>query len=341
MSRQKNRTGTIICRGGPMDEHPRLVVLGAASASDLPLSNSLLDRVTLTFATGTDELRRALPGAGILLGWDFRANQLRKAWDAGSDLKWIHWCGAGVDAALFPALQKSEVILTNARGAFDQAMAEYVLGLVIAMARSFADTFAAKSSRTWAYQLTETILDRHALVVGVGSIGRCVAHLLRAAGMRVSGVGRTARDGDVDFERIHGVGELNGVLPEADVVINVTPLTEQTRNLFSKAQFSAMKSSSRFINIGRGASVDENALIEALGNGSIKGAALDVFQTEPLPQDSPLWDVENLIISPHMSGDIHGYHETVMRQFIDNLDRYLSGKSLLNVVDKAAGFVSS
>lgn len=324
-----------------MDKTPRLVVLGAASASDLPLSNLLLDRATLTFATATDELRRALPGTGILLGWDFRADQLRKAWDAGTDLKWIHWCGAGVDAALFPALQKSDVILTNARGAFDQAMAEYVLGLVIAMARSFASTFAAKSSRTWAYQLTETILDRHALVVGVGSIGRCVARLLGAAGMRVSGVGRTARDSDADFDRIHGVGELNSVLPEADVVINVTPLTEQTRNLFSKAQFSAMKASSRFINIGRGASVDENALIEALGNGSIKGAALDVFQTEPLPEDSPLWEVENLIISPHMSGDIYGYRETVMKQFIDNLDRYLSGKSLLNVVDKAAGFVTS
>ena len=324
-----------------MSDLPRIVVLGAASAADLPRSELLQDRATLSFATQVDELRQVLPGAGIMLGWDFRADQLQQAWDAGRELKWIHWCGAGVDAALFPALRESDVILTNARGAFDAAMAEYVLGLAIAMARSFEETFAARSRRVWSYRLTETLLDRHALIVGVGSIGRSVARLLRAAGMRVSGVGRTSRDGDADFHRIHGAGELNRALALADVVINVTPLTEQTRNLFSAAQFSAMKPSARFINIGRGASVDEDALIEALRNSTIRGAALDVFQTEPLPADSPLWDVENLIISPHMSGDVHGYPEVVMGQFIDNLDRYLSGRPLMNIVDKAAGFVRS
>lgn len=317
------------------------MVLGAAGGSDLPRPESLRERATLAFATEAEELRQVLPGAGILLGWDFRADQLRDAWDAGGDLKWIHWCGAGVDAALFPALRESDVVLTNARGAFDRAMAEYVLGLVIAMARSFVGTFAAQSKRKWAYRLTETALDRRALIVGVGSIGRSVARLLRAAGMQVSGVGRTSREGDADFDRIFGAGDLDRVLPDADVVVNVTPLTEATRDLFSTAQFAAMKPSARFINIGRGASVDEDALIEALTTGAIRGAALDVFQNEPLPADSPLWDVENLIISPHMSGDIHGYHDDVMEQFIDNLDRHLSGRPLINIVDKAAGFVRS
>lgn len=324
-----------------MDKRPDIVVLGAASASELPLLEALEDRETLAFTREAGELKRALPGAGILLGWDFRAGQLQQAWGAAGDLKWIHWCGAGVDAALFPALRDSDVILTNARGLFDQAMAEYVLGLVIAMARGFPETIAANAKREWSYRMTDTVLDKQAVVVGVGSIGRSVARLLHAAGMRVSGVGRAAREGDSEFSRIHGSDDLDRALADADVVINVTPLTEQTRNLFSREQFCAMKPTARFINIGRGASVDEAALVDALRSGAIRGAALDVFQTEPLPVDSPLWEVENLIISPHMSGDTHDYKEIVMRHFLDNLDRYRSGRPLKNIVDKAAGFVIS
>jgi len=324
-----------------MDKLPGVVVLGAASAAELPLSGALEERATLAFATEVKDLKRALPGADILLGWDFRAGQLQQAWDAAGDLRWIHWCGAGVDAALFPALRDSDVTLTNARGLFDQAMAEYVLGLIIALARGFPETIAANAKREWSYRMTDTILDKQALVVGVGSIGRSVARLLHAAGMLVSGVGRAARAGDREFSHIHGIDDLDRALADADVVINVTPLTEQTRNLFSYDEFSAMKPTARFINIGRGASVDEAALVDALRSGAIRGAALDVFQTEPLPVDSPLWEVENLMISPHMSGDTHDYRDIVMRQFLDNLDRYTSGAPLKNVVDKAAGFVTS
>jgi phosphoglycerate dehydrogenase-like enzyme len=324
-----------------MTDLPRIVVLGASSPSDLPLSDLLKNRASLSFATEGEALKRALPGAAILLGWDFRAGQLQQAWDAAGDLRWIHWCGAGVDAALFPALRDGDVVLTNARGLFDQAMAEYVLGLIIAMARSFPATFAAKTKREWSYRMTGTALDKQALIVGVGSIGRAVARLLRAAGMQVSGVGRTPRSNDGDFVRIYGTGELDQALAGTDVVVNVTPLTEQTRNLFSTARFDAMKPSAHFINIGRGASVDEDALIEALRSGAIKAAALDVFLTEPLPADSPLWEVENLIISPHMSGDTHDYQEVIMKQFLDNLDRYVSGRPLENIVDKSVGFVTS
>jgi phosphoglycerate dehydrogenase-like enzyme len=245
-----------------------------------------------------------------------------------------------VDAALFPALRDSDVILTNARGVFDQPMAEYILGLIIAMAKSFPRTFAAKSTRTWAYQMTESIAGRQALVVGVGSIGRRIARVLGAVGMQVAGVGRKPRAGDPDFDHVHGIDELGSALAGADFVINVTPLTEATQGLFSDTQFAAMKTTARFINVGRGASVDEPALIRALHSGAIAGAALDVFQTEPLPTDSPLWDIDNLIISPHMSGDFYEHKRVLVDLFIDNLDRYRAGKPLKNVVDKVAGFVS-
>ena len=322
-----------------MSNKSTVVALGAKDFADLPGVEQIKNDVNWSFATTTDDLRRALPSSDILLGWDFRAEQLKGAWDFATDLKWIHWCGAGVDAALFSDLRQSNVILTNARGVFDRAMAEYVLGLIIALAKYFPQTFDAMAKRTWAYRRTEMIENRNVLIVGVGSIGRCIARLLKSVGMRVSGTGRTERPGDEDFECIHATENLNRVLGSFDFVVSVVPLTETTRNLFSQPQFSAMQSSARFINIGRGASVDEAALVNALQNGEITAAALDVFETEPLPDDSPLWSVSNLIISPHMSGDFFGYEKVLIEQFIENLHCYLTGAPLHNVVDKDAGFV--
>ena len=317
-----------------------VVVLGAKNFVDLPGAEQIKNQVNWSFAATVDDLRRVLPSSEILLGWDFRAEQLEDAWDCAGELKWIHWCGAGVDAALFEDLRQSDVTLTNARGVFDHAMAEYVLGLIIALAKFFPQTFAAMANRTWAYRRTEMIENRQVLIVGVGSIGRCIARLLKSVGMRVSGAGRTERPGDEDFEYIHATENLTRVLGSFDFIVNVVPLTETTKNLFSQPQFSAMQSSARFSNSGRGASVDEAALINALQNGDIAASALDVFETEPLPDDSPLWSVDNLIISPHMSGDYFGYEKALIDQFADNLLRYLSEVPLYNVVDKEAGFVA-
>ncbi|MDJ0957488.1 MAG: D-2-hydroxyacid dehydrogenase [Arenicellales bacterium] len=323
-----------------MNNKRTVVVLGAKNFFDLPGTEQIKNDVNWSFATTVDDLRRVLPSSEILLGWDFRAEQLQGAWDYARELKWIHWCGAGVDAALFKELRQSNVTLTNARGVFDRAMAEYVLGLVIALTKFFPQTFAAMANREWVYRRTEMIENRQVLIVGVGSIGRRIARLLKSVGMRVSGVGRSERPVDEDFDYIHATENLTRVLGNFDFVVNVVPLTETTKNLFSQPQFSAMQSSARFINIGRGASVDETALFNALQNGEITAAALDVFVTEPLPSDSPLWSVDNLIISPHISGDYIGFEKALIDLFADNLRRYLAGAPLRNVVDKEAGFVT-
>ena len=324
-----------------MQARPVIVVQGAAGPEQVPGIAAIAGDAELRFADSADALAHALPGARILLGWSFNEASLRQVWSHAHDLRWIHWTGAGVDAVLFPELVESDVVLTNSRGIFDRAMAEYVLGLIIAFAKGFQDSFRDQAERRWRHRLGEMVLGRRALVVGVGSIGREIARLLTRAGLHVEGVGRRARAGDGDFAVVHGRGDLDTVLGEADYVVIVVPLTDETRGLVGAAQLAAMKPGARLINVARGAIVDEAALIEALGRGRIAGAALDVTATEPLPGASPLWSMPQVIISPHMSGDFFGHYEALAALFMENFRRFRAHEPLLNVVDKRAGFVLS
>jgi phosphoglycerate dehydrogenase-like enzyme len=319
---------------------PVLVVQGASSIDEVPRLAELENDVEIRLATSTDELRSALPGAEAMLGWNFRADSLRQAWDRAGDLRWIHWGGAGVDAAMFAELRQSDIVLTNARGVFDQPMAEWVLGMILCFAKRFPQTLEFQAKHEWNYRLSESVAGKRALVVGVGSIGRAVGRLLQAAGMKVDAVGRSARDGGADFDYIHAVADLHAQLPLADYVVLITPLTDDTRNLFGAAEFAAMASHARFINIGRGALVVEAELLRALHDGQIAGAALDVFVEEPLPADSPFWSAPNCLVSPHMSGDYVEFEAAMADQFMDNWARFIAGEPFPNVVDKTLGFVS-
>lgn len=323
-----------------MGERIQVLVHGVAACDEVPGLDALCDIAQFRAARTLDELRAALPGAQVLLGWDFRAADLQQAWDAATDLRWIHWGGAGVDALLFARLVDSDVVVTNARGVFDQPMAEYVLGLILMLAKDLPGTLQAQRERRWHYRTAERIQGKRALVVGTGSIGRAIARLLRAAGMQVEGVGRRARAHDADFGQVHAVAALDAALGTADYVVLITPLTAHTRGLFDAGRFAAMAPHARFINVGRGALVDEAALLEALRRGTLAGAALDVFQSEPLPADSPLWDAPDLIVSPHMSGDTHDYREVVAARFAQNLRRFAAGQPLENLIDKKLGFAA-
>ena len=319
---------------------PVLLVQGATSIDDVPGLASIADQAEIRFASDADEMRAALPGAEIMLGWNFRADSLREAWASADALRWIHWGGAGVDAAMFSELVESEVQLTNARGVFDRPMAEWVLGMIICFAKRIPETLALQARREWNYRLSEMVAGKRAVVVGVGSIGRAVARLLAAAGMQVEGVGRSARGGDPDFGDVHAIGDLHARLALADYVVLITPLTEATRGLFGAAEFAAMPAHARFINIGRGPLVVEADLLAALDHGEIAGAALDVFVDEPLPADSPFWSAPNCIVSPHMSGDYAEFENAMAQQFLHNWARYLNGETLDNLVDKRLGFAA-
>jgi phosphoglycerate dehydrogenase-like enzyme len=174
-------------------------------------------------------------------------------------------------------------------------------------------------------------------VVGPGPIGRAVAGKARALGVEVRAVGRTPRRDD-DLGEVVGVADLHEALAAADHVLNALPLAPGTRRLFDAKAFAAMRSSAVFVNVGRGATVDEAALIVALQDGEIAGAALDVFEVEPLPPSSPLWSMPNVVVSPHMCGDVTGWEEDVVRLFVDNAGRWVRGEPLRNLVDTRLGF---
>lgn len=282
----------------------------------------------MRFAADASSLADALPGAEVLLVWDFLSDAVRDAWPAADALRWVHTASAGVDRLTFPGLLTSDVTLTNSRGVFDRPMAEYVLGLVLAMAKDLPGTLIAQARREWHHRETEPIAGRRVVVVGGGPIGRAIAGLLGAVGMDVDLVGRRDFDG------------LPGLLPAADWLVLAAPLTDATRGMLDAAALALLRPSARVINVGRGALVVEPDLVDALQAGKLAGAALDVFAREPLPSDSPLWTQPGVIVSPHMSGDLIGWRQDLVEVFRDNLARYRAGEPLLNVVDKTLGYVT-
>ena len=255
-------------------------------------------------------------------------------------MRWIQAASAGVDRLLFPELIESDVMVTNARGVFDRTIAEYVIGLIIAFAKDFATTFEHARERVWEHRDTEPVHGKEVVVVGVGPIGRAIGSAAVGLGMGVRGVGRRGRREDRLFGEIVPVSRLTQALATADYVVNALPATPETRHLFDARAFDSMKPTAVFLNIGRGLTVDEQALVDALAEGRIGGAGLDVFEQEPLPKDSALWALPNVIVSPHMSGDFYGWEEAIVEIFLENLERFSRGQPLLNVVDKRLGYVA-
>ncbi len=287
-------------------------------------------------ATG---LADAVDGARALLLWDFFSTAVRDVWSRAGSLEWIHVTAAGVDTLLFDELRDSDVVVTNARGVFDRPIAEYVLGAVLAHAKDSQVSFDLQRQHEWRHRETRSILGATALVVGTGGIGREIARLLRAAGLEVRGIGRVASEDDPDFGAVAASKDLASEVGWADHLVLAAPLTEATRGLVDERVLSAMKSDAHLVNVARGPIVDEPALLDALLHRRIGAATLDVFATEPLPTDHPLWTAPGVTVTAHMSGDVVGWRDTLARQFATNVQLWLTGEPLLNVVDKKLGYV--
>jgi phosphoglycerate dehydrogenase-like enzyme len=241
--------------------------------------------------------------------------QLREIWAQVPSVRWVHALSAGVENLIFPQLH---VPLTNGRGIFAPALAEWVLAAILHFAK---DIPRLMRHRRWEPFNVQRIEGQSVGIIGYGSIGRAVAARCAALGMRV-----------IPFSRTQGT--LDDAL-DAGYVVVCAPLTAETRNLVDPRR---MKRGAVLINVGRGAVVDEAALLDALRSGHLAGAALDVFPTEPLPPTHPLWTFDNVLISPHCADHTPDSHDLAMRCFLDNLGRFERGEKLVNVVDKQAGY---
>ena len=296
-----------------------------------------LPEVELRFAKGADQLRVALDGAPIMFGFGFWDQALPEAWGHASDLEWIQWSAAGVDSLLFPELIDSEVIVTNASGVFDDAIAEWVAGAAISFCQDFPRSWDAQRQHKWEYFPGRRLAGSRAAIIGAGSIGTAIARMLDGLGVEMTLFASSNRI-DPEFGQIHAWDPSHEAVKAADWVIAVLPNTPAASGMLDREVFAAMSTGAVFMNVGRGDSVVEGDLQEALRSGTIAGAALDVVQNEPVGEDSPWWDVPNLFLTPHNSGDVGDSMDRILDIFIDNFTRYRAGEPLKNVVDKRRGY---
>jgi phosphoglycerate dehydrogenase-like enzyme len=266
---------------------------------------------------------------------------------AGKQLRWVQTGTAGVATLLFDEMRASDVVLTNAAGLYGPTIAEYVLGGVLNFLRGFDLAQAMRGSKVWNQSIyaTDRVMPReldelNVLVIGAGGLGAEIARRFTALGSRVIGVRRRVGLGVPEgFEAVHGLDAVDRLLPDADVVVLATPLTAETRTVLSAARIARLKPGAIVCNVARGALVDEPALIAALEKGRIRGAVLDVFAVEPLASDSPLWHLERVLQTPHVSGvSPRRFWDRLQDLIIDNWARYRAGNPLRNVVDKRAGY---
>ena len=254
---------------------------------------------------------------------------------AAEGLRWVHIHSAGADRPIFVELRERGVAITTSSGANALVVAQSaVLGL-LALARHWPSLLEAQRERRWspliATGLPRDLQGQRAVVVGWGPVGKEVGRLLRAFGIDVIVVRRSAAGNESGFETVP-VSRLREVLPQADWLLLACPLTPQTRGLIGEAELALMPRHGRLINVARGELIDQEALVEFLRTGRIAGAYLDVFCPEPLPKDSPLWELPNVIVTPHSAGFSDGNQKRVAQMFLDNLDRWAQGKPLLNRV---------
>lgn len=282
-----------------------------------------------------DEALLHLADAEVVAAFPMRMPDISKT----PYVKWLHSFSAGVDRILTPSVIASDMIVSSSSGIHATPIAEHIIGFMLMFTRGFHAAVRNQQKHVWEkYQALDELHGKNILIVGLGEIGTETARLAGGFGAHVSAVSRSSKEKPVFVERLEKSERLDAMLPEADFVVITLPHTNETHYLFDKKKFALMKRSAIVINIGRGGIVNEADLIDALNNKIIAGAGLDVFEKEPLPADSPLWDMPNVIITPHHSGLSQKYMDRAVELFCKNLQAYLKGERLPNEVDKKLGY---
>lgn len=318
------------------------------SSPSIMILNSISDRQKAFFTAVAPDVRivtcdiktapEKISDIEILAAWGFQ--DVQPFFHRAKNLRWIHALTAGVERLLFPEVQSSSTLLSNSRGIHGIPMAEHVLGLMLTFSRRL-DVFQRQQvQHLWRRPPSEELQEingKTLAIVGLGAIGHELARKGKAMDMRVIASRREIKQ-EPFVDRLYRPEQLPEMLAEADYIVVTVPLTEDTSGMFGHEQFAAMKPSAFFVNVSRGAVVQETALLEALQSRRIAGAGIDVVADEPLPPTSPLWDAPNLLITPHLAAISPLYLDRALQLFADNLALYIKDQPLRNLVDKARGY---
>jgi phosphoglycerate dehydrogenase-like enzyme len=309
---------------------PRTLLLaGPREGEAAALADEITDRfprIDLTVAETPSESRARLPDAEVALGFSLDAALLAD----DPNLGWFQVLSAGVDHLDLDAFEAAGVAVTNASGVHAEPIAEQVLGYLLTFERRLHRAARQRHRGVWEGYSAGELRGKTVCVAGLGAIGSRVAELCAALGCRVVGTKRDPETGPDAADEVHPPDALHGLLAEADHVVAACPLTDETADLFDAEAFTSMRSSATFVNVGRGGVHDESALVDALRGREIGGAALDVFEEEPLPPDSPLWDLSNVVVTPHMAGSTPRYWERAAALFAENYRAYRADGTLTN-----------
>ncbi len=316
-----------------------LLVLARPNDRELAALEQLPGDVRIVAGDTPEAFRDAAADADAIFSWWADRTLLERVLEQAPRVRWIHSASAGVDSVLSPAVVRHPAVLTNARGVFSDSLAEFVAAAMLFFAKDLRRMLKSQAAGAWDPFDVEMLEGRTLGIIGYGSIGRAVARLARAFGMKIAALRRRpGAEVEPAPDAVYGPAGLRDMLAASDYTALCAPLTPETRGLIGPDEIAAMKQSAVLINVGRGPVVNEPALVDALSRNRIRGAALDVFETEPLPLGHPFWRMENVLLSPHCADHTADWRARSMEMFLQNFRRFVKGAPLLNVVNKPAGY---
>ncbi len=298
----------------------------------------IADAVPGSVVEAYPKVKEALPhlaDADAVAMWGFQ--NATPILEAAPHLQWVHSLSDGVERLLVPAMFERDIILTNSHGVHDNAVSEHTLAFILAWYHRLHEAMRSQYQREWKRPTGDVLTGKRLLIVGFGGIGRAIAAKARPFGMTILAVKRTPAP-DPLADEMYGAADLLSILPTADVIVAALPSTADTERVFDEKAFSVMKEGALFVNIARASVVDETALINALQSGHLAGAALDVFNSEPIPDDHPFWDMPNVIMTPHTASRTPDSWARVLALLRDNFAAWSEGRPMANVIDKRKGY---
>lgn len=316
------------------------VVISNPSLAPLGFVEKLPPSAKVLMGNTREFLDAHVVNADVLVNAAFSGEPFRSVFPLAKNLKWVHSLSAGVENILSPELIASPVVLTNGRGVFRASLAEFVMAAMLFFAKDLRRMVRSQESGRWEPFDIEMLDGQTLGIVGYGEIGRATAKLARAFNMRVVAVRRriALSGSDPNLDSIYPPEQLEEMLAASDYVLVAAPSTPETRGMIGEPELNCMKSSAVIMNVGRGPVIVETALVQALENKRIRGAALDVFDHEPLPDGHPFYKLDNVLLSPHCADHTVGWVELAVDLFVENFHRFQDGQTLMNIVDKKAGY---